>query len=138
MHISRRFPPNYAAIAAHFDLVGQKPVFCWGDTIHNPHGIVLDAPLLAHERRHAAQQRGEGPAVWWGRYFADSDFRLGQEAEAYAAQLAAFRRTRRDRELGNRYLLALAGMLASPLYGGLCTRVEATALIRRHAEALAG
>lgn len=54
-----------------------------------------DVGLLAHEARHRYQQANYGPFIlgsieWLGRYAKELHFRLSQEAEAYAYQLAAY------------------------------------------------
>ena len=127
------FPPNYADIVAAIPAVaGMRPIFAWGDLVYNPHGLAVDAHLLAHESVHGGQHAAEGgPAAWWALYLADPEFRVRQEVEAYRRQLASFAATTRDRERRHGYCWGLAGHLSSPLYGGLLTRQRAYALISR-------
>lgn len=129
-HVVGGYPPNYADIAAAFDLSGKQPIFCWGDTIYNPHAIAIDPTLMAHEGWHTRQQEAAGgPAAWWDRYLADAPFRLDQEAEAYGVQLGVFRQRERNRDRQFRCALDIARTLASPMYGSPCSWQEALKLI---------
>lgn len=49
-----------------------------------------DVGVIAHEARHRQQQAAMGNIVWLARYGDQSHFKLSQEAEAYAYQLAAY------------------------------------------------
>lgn len=131
MRLLGGFPPNYADIAAAFDLSGKRPIFCYGNAIYNPHGIRIDAPLLAHETRHSQQQAETSPCSWWGRYLAEPQFRLSQEVDAYRTQIAVFAQKCGDRERRLRFAMELAGHLASPMYGSLLTRQDALSLLRK-------
>lgn len=47
-----------------------------------------DAALIAHEERHADQQRAVGVLLWWAKYLLQREFRQAQEVEAYRVQIA--------------------------------------------------
>lgn len=107
-----------------FDLTGKIPVWTFRDTIYNPHNAPIDKPLAAHEATHCLQQ-GDSPATWWDRYFTDEQFRFEQEVEAYRNQYQEAKKHIKDRNQLYRYLRVLAGDLASPMYGSICTVQQA-------------
>lgn len=109
---------------ATFDLDGMRPVWTYGNTLYNPHGGIIDAPLYAHEQTHSVQQ-GDSPAQWWTRYLEEPEFRFEQELAAYRAQYVSYQEVVKDRNALNRILHGLASDLSSSLYGGLCTHAKA-------------
>jgi hypothetical protein len=134
-------PPNGAAIRARFPGLPAGVVFAYGDTIYVPGGeprvgrLVVPAgaelphPLVVHEEIHFDQQAAAGgPDAWWGRYLDDDAFRLGQEVEAYRAQLAAVP----GRAERRRLLAAVVKDLAGPMYGRLVTKETARRLLGGH------
>lgn len=84
--ISDQFPPIYNDICAAFNLQGVKPIFAWGDTIFNPHGIHIPSELIVHEKVHMERQDGD-PGAWWQKYIANREFRFNEEVLAHAAEL---------------------------------------------------
>lgn len=128
-------PPNYADIAAVFDLSKTKGIiFAYGDVIYAPDCIV-PPQLMVHERVHCERQ-GADVAGWWRRYLDDAEFRLAEEVPAHRAEyrfwcarpgsekpVAGFRSGREY------YLMQIAKRLSSPLYGGLVSIGKARLLI---------
>lgn len=108
-------------------LNGLKPtrnaVYTFGSTVYAPGPLTDD--LITHERRHVEQQAGiVGPLRWWFRYGRDKEFRLAQEAQAYGDAFAYVRdRTPRRRAMS--YLFGIADLLASEMYGSVCTQEQA-------------
>lgn len=114
------FPPNYRQIVRAFPQIRHKAViFCYGDTIYNPHRTKIQHTLIEHERVHSGQQHH--PAAWWERYIDDRKFRLEQELPAHIAEYKAMATPRQ--------LKAIAERLASSLYGGLIDYERAKELI---------
>ena len=124
----RRFPPNIEEIRKVFPLTGEE-IFAYGNTIYNPSGITLSPELQAHEEVHAKQQAFD-PRGWWDRYLIDPQFRLEQELEAHQVEYRTFCRNHKDRNLRNRYLMAIAKRLSGPVYGSIVSQKEARKLIR--------
>jgi hypothetical protein len=126
VRIVPEFPPNYAEIQAAFPGIrGRKPFFAWGDIIYNPHRVVIPPELVAHEAVHA-QRQGVSPGLWWQRYIADPRFRLMEELLAHVAEYRAYVDNPNCNRHGRRAALkAIAGRLASPLYGGLISARDA-------------
>ena len=122
-------PPNYNAINAEFHVERKKVIFCYGDTIYNPMGIMVGPDLIAHETTHSRQQ-GDNPADWWARYIKDRSFRLWEEAEAHHNEYQYWATELRDREQLNRHLHAIAMKLAAPLYGRLVTFDKALGYVK--------
>ena len=127
MKIERTFPPNYEDIKKHFPEVegNSRVIFTYGETLYVP---LTSAPipdhLIVHEQTHTKQQ-GEDPKAWWDRYFIDIPFRLAQEIEAYKAQYVYYKSRIKDRNQQNRFIVDLAKMLSSPIYGNSITTSEA-------------
>ena len=115
MRIVTERPPNFAKIAAVFDLRRYPgAIFCYGDTIFNPSGNKLSDALVAHEAAHGARQ-GTDPDVWWDRYIADKTFRLEEEIVAHRVEWRRFCTDDPNRHERRRYLAAIAGRLNFPL-----------------------
>lgn len=132
--IKETWPPNIAEIKQHFDLEAHdrtfKPVFAYGDTIFNPHQIVIPPDVEYHEMVHLEQQKlFVSPDFWWLKYCLDSNFRQSQEVEAYAAQLVFIKKhiPKAYREA----LDELASHLSSPMYRLNLTKYQAETLIRK-------
>lgn len=117
-------PPVYDRCVHAFGaevIVGKPIIWSWGDVIYNPTDIDIPRELLAHERVHGLRQLG-AVETWWKRYLAEPDFRFEEEAIAHRAEwhyLAKWGKGSADR------LEAIAGRLASPLYGQMATLDEA-------------
>ena len=126
------FPPNYNQILISIPKVADgKPIFCYGDTIHNPYKIHLTPDLIVHEEKHKEQQ-GIAPEVWWEKYLASVEFRFQQELEAYGTQYA-FMKPHVHGKLREWLLDKLAEALSGELYGGIITFAEARSKIRNYA-----
>lgn len=126
--LSLDFPPNYKKIQRRIDLTDLKPVFTYGNTIHNPHRVFIDDTLKAHEFTHIRQQAGN-PRKWWRRFLKDKKFRLDQEVEAYREQYKVGMQINRDRNARVRFLMYLARELSGQMYGNIISTQEAARLI---------
>lgn len=130
MKISTERPPNYELLLQVFPEIPElRPIFCFGEVIHNPFNVDVTEDLIVHESVHAIQQGGDSYS-WWERYLIDPGFRLEQEVEAYREQYRFVSKHLRDREKVNAFLNRYAMALSSALYGNLCTHSEARVLIR--------
>lgn len=126
-------PPNIDAIDAVFQVRGKKGViFTWGDTIYNPSGAVISAPLKAHEGVHYNRQTNDTPKIeaWWERYLRDLEFRLAEEFPAHKAEYQQYCQFERDRNRRMFALTQIAERLAGPLYGNMITVKRAKELLR--------
>jgi hypothetical protein len=145
MRIIHDYPPLYTEIAAAFPIKHRSVIFAWGDTIYNPHSLVLDNALRAHEGIHRVQHESYegGPEAWWRRYIADKMFRLDQEVPAHAAEymvyavMAAADATAYGTHADamrkrRRYLLSqIARKLSSATYGPMVGQRKALELLRK-------
>ncbi|TSA58174.1 hypothetical protein D4R42_00235 [bacterium] len=129
MNIVKEYPPFYLSIIQHGMNPNDHTFFTYGDTIFNPHDLILKDHSIAHEEQHSEQQ-GDNPQAWWDRYLADPYFRIDQEAEAYARQFNFMCKTNKDREKRFHIMLDLSRFLASPLYGSVIGRDMALKLIK--------
>ena len=126
-------PPNFARIAAVFDLRRYPgAIFCYGNTIFHPTGAPLSDALIAHESVHSMRQ-GNDPEAWWERYLADPAYRLAEEIPAHQAEWRTFCAGGYGRQERRRYLAVIAGRLASPLYGGIISASRAREIIQADA-----
>ena len=131
--INGEFPPIYSDVIAAFPEVANMKyaIFTFGSFIYNPAGGDLPYYIVEHEEVHEAQQRKEGPYVWWKRYIKDPEYRLAMELPAYRAEYKAFCRENKDRNERDSFLRYQALMLSSPMYGNLMSTVDARAKIRQ-------
>lgn len=127
MNIVIGYPPIYDEIAAAFDLRGVKPIFAWGNTIYNPHGVPIPPELIAHENVHMQRQAGD-PLSWWKKYITDPQFRLNEELMAHAAEYRYIveNSSRNQRRIA---LKVTAQRLAARLYGSLISVKDAKVAI---------
>lgn len=132
MKIEYARPPIYAEANALFKLEENKiaAVFTWGDTLFNPFAVPVMPDLMRHEETHMEQQldRGgqeDGPKDWWRNYLQDENFRIDQEAEAYAMQYLFYCQGQKDRNWREKYLHQISAMLAGPMYGKVIKYQEA-------------
>jgi hypothetical protein len=104
----------------------------WGsDIIFTSHGKIrfhsgrIPEDLYNHELTHILQQgdNKEYQDEWWRKYLEDEKFRLSQEIEAYAVQLAWVKRNDRRRILD--VLNFSAKVLSSDVYGNLISQEDA-------------
>lgn len=132
MKITTERPPQWVWDKAHeiFEIDDARTFYTYGSTLHNPADISIDNSILAHEKVHEKQQNDMAPEVWWARYFVSPAFRLSQEIEAYQRQYQHYCTTHYDRNAQAKYLVDLAGICASPMYGSIISKSEAMAKIR--------
>ncbi len=138
MKVTTEKPPCFEAADKLFKLEELKiaAVFTYGSTIYNPSNVPLTPELIRHEETHMQQQEGSDDvaATWWKRFIQDVDFRIEQEAEAYAAQYTLYCQQVKDRNKRALYLKEIGTMLASPMYGNVIGWLDATQKIRHYAE----
>ncbi|MQB00222.1 MAG: hypothetical protein GEU78_08010 [Actinobacteria bacterium] len=133
MKVVHDYPPLYAEIAAAFPIKHRSVIFAWGDAIYNPHSLVLNDALRAHEDVHRMQHESYegGPEAWWRRYIADKAFRLDQEVPAHAAEYMVHA-VLADSRKRRRYLLSqIARKLSSATYGPMVGQRKALELLRK-------
>jgi hypothetical protein len=130
MRILTEKPPMWDDMAKVFDLDKHKPIFCWGRTIYNPFGHLLDKTpqLIAHEEMHSRRQIGEHwldegghndakVRLWWRDYLASASFRLEEEIPAHRAEYRHLLRMHSNTRSNRRhYLTETAKRLRDPLY----------------------
>jgi hypothetical protein len=110
-------PPMFAEIVATFpSAAGPGILFAFGDTIHNPSGIVIPPALIAHEEAHGARQLDVGVMLWWGKYLVDPEFRYREEVIGHVAEYKAQLPLVRDRNRRAQLLMSTAMRLTAPLY----------------------
>ena len=130
MKIDNSQPPIIDAIDKVFHVRDKKGViFCWGDTIFNPSGIIIPEELLIHEQVHSVRQLLNGPEKWWEDYLQDVEFRLHEEIPAHQAEWRSYMSSHKDRNAQFKYLSAISLRLSGPLYGNLCTYKKAKEII---------
>lgn len=150
MEVSIQYPPNYDIIITAIPAVDEdkNAIFCYGDTIYNPHNRELTQDLHIHESVHARQQKEIGIDEWWRLYLTDKQFRLEQEIQAYGEQFAYVKEVieeadRQAKKEGKKLsagknnliqigLERMAEALSSPTYGSILSRAEAGSKIRNY------
>lgn len=125
MKVVKAYPPNISAITERFGVHSSSIVYTYGDTLYNPTGQPIDPPLMAHEEVHSERQLMLGVDLWWRYYLERADFRFREELLAYQAQYQAVQGRAERRKL----LDKIAGDLAGPIYGNLCSKDIAKDLI---------
>lgn len=129
------YPPNYDKIAARFDIASKPVVFSYDGKLYNPLAGNVAMHLMKHEMVHAEQQiKIGGSELWWNKYLVDKDFRFNQEVEAYGVQYKYFCSLKSDQFKQRVFLNKIAGDLASPIYGSICTVDEAISVIKETAK----
>lgn len=128
------YPPNYDFIKDFFDFTDSKPIFCYGNTIYNPHKIEVYPDLIYHERIHQNQQSEyTSPDIWWTKYCMDKDFRLQEEIEAYAHQYL-FLKKNVPVKVYEAILEEIGDQLSGTLYDLGVTKHTAQAMVKRKAK----
>lgn len=98
---------------------GPNTIYTVGKTIYTSSIASIGQDIMLHESQHARQQAAAAPIlgvlVWWVRYLLSTQYRLNQELDAYRHQYRWMRPS--DKNAAARYAVALAGVLAGPLYG---------------------
>jgi hypothetical protein len=127
MNLSQEIPPVYEQCRKQFGVNWDDGIIItYGDTIHYKF-VNLPRDFIVHEETHVKQQMAMGKELWWEKYFADEDFRLSQEVEAYRAQWK-FIKNNYDRNLRKKREKTLCQDMAR-IYGGIFTEEEAHKLI---------
>lgn len=128
-------PPIYETLCAWLGARPKGVVFTYADKIYNPEGFDIPGEIIEHEVIHMHQQNfsEDEAALWWGKWLRDDDFRIDQEAGAYARQYNVVCRYRKDKNYQSRYLLNLAHTLSGPLYGRSITTPDAIKLLKEYA-----
>ena len=121
--IVRGYPLLIDRIHAQFGVRGKPVIYAWGDIIYNPMGIVIPPELLVHEAVHCERQ-GIDPVSWWEQYLDDELFRLDEEVLAHRAEYEFLTHTG-NRAMRRGAAAAVAGRLASPLYGRMISKADA-------------
>lgn len=131
MEIINNWPPNIEDIKQALE-INEKCVFCYGDKIYAPDAHEIPPEIIYHESIHSKQQ-GNNPKEWWYKYLLNKGFRLDQEIEAYAKQLAFVKKytnsKRTEIELEEE-----AKALSGKEYGNLLTFDEAKTFIRKQSQ----
>ena len=127
--ILKQLPPNYEKLKEAFDLP-EGTIFTWGKIVYNPDDIPIDIPLMRHEEVHMIQQEKFGIKEWWDRYIAEPPFRASQEIPAYQTQFKEAKKIIKDKNIQNAYLIRLAKVLSSEMYGSCLTFNEARDAIK--------
>lgn len=113
-----------------------QAVFTYADTCYSPSGVTdLSADLIRHEETHSEQQYHDTThaRVWWQRWIMDPEWRVEQEAEAYAEQYKFLCGRHKDRNVRAQYLHGLATQLAGPMYGNAIKHRDAMKKIKSYA-----
>lgn len=129
-------PPIYDEALRTFNLnPDDSIVFTYGDTLYNPNNAKITADLIRHEETHMEQQQYDRSVanVWYQRYFADANFRMEQEIEAYGEQYKFICQTVKDKNKRSKYLWAMAKDLSGTMYGNCIKFNEALKRIRNYA-----
>lgn len=129
MIISNEKPPIYDDCLRVFGDVVNGAIFCYGETLYNPHNFQITKHLEVHEETHSKQQFAMGVEIWWEKYLKDKKFRLSQEIPAYQNQFKYIFDTK-NRFKAEQWLDKLATDLSGPLYGNLVSYDEAVELIQ--------
>jgi hypothetical protein len=140
MEISYTKPPIWEKVTKQFNIPPEKVVFyTYGNICYSPSGTEPPADLIRHEETHSDQQGHDraGAEKWWNQYLHDADFRVEQEAEAYAEQFKFLKRIHTDRNTQTKVLHGLATLLAAPMYGDAISVSDAMSKIKSYADGTA-
>jgi hypothetical protein len=127
MKFSYEKPPNWELLTAHFPVDWNTVIVTYGDTIHSKEKIHFLKEM--HELIHTQQQTKMDKDVWWDKYIKDKEFRLYQELEAYANEIAWAKKVIQDRNEKQRYLHQIYIDISSPMYGNMVSFSEAKQLL---------
>jgi hypothetical protein len=122
-------PPVYSACVTKFgkEVIEGKPIlFSWGDCIFNPENIIIPRELYAHESVHGSRQTTTDAFIWewWGSYLSSEQFRFNEELLAHREEWRNYVRLHPGKNCEH-VLEAIAGRLASELYGSIVTLDDA-------------
>lgn len=124
-----KWPPNLAEIVAVLPQAARTRgvLFCFGDTIYNPHSVPIHESIMGHEQVHSVRQ-GTDPVGWWRRYLSDPQFRFEEELLAHQVEYLYWHNTG-NRLVRRRNLSLIADRLSGALYGKVVSKAEAKKLI---------
>jgi len=128
--ILKEKPPIFDAACNTFGFNLIDKIFTYGDTIYNPSGHELPDHVIEHEKVHIKQQ-GDKPELWWGKFLRDQEFRIDQEARAYAKQYVFLCDRFGDRNKRAKILYDFAAVLSGKLYGECIGHFEAMQEIKK-------
>lgn len=121
-------PPVYNRCKKTFGINWNKGiVITYGNLVCSKFGDELTGDLKAHEQTHVKQQTSLGKELWWDKYFADKDFRLSQEVEAYRNQME-YAKKHYPKDHYEWLFDRLTSDMAN-IYGKMCTKEEAIKLL---------
>lgn len=134
MIVENKLPPMWDAVIDEFGDIANQAVFTFGPKCYNPTGRTMSPDLIKHEEVHVEQQEAsEDVAVlWWKRYLQDPEFRLDQEAEAYAAQYKFLCQSIKDKNQRFRLLMDISNILSGPLYGNIISSGDAMRKVKEY------
>jgi len=129
MQVINEFPPFYEAIKEAVN-PPEDSFFPYGDKLYNPSGIEIPADIWHHEEVHVQQQSEfTSPSIWWENWINNKEFRLSQEVQAFAHQLA-FVKKFYSRKAADEALDEFSNQLADN-YNLDINRHQSSTLIRR-------
>lgn len=131
MKIKNEYPPVYEKICKRFGIRPVNTFYTYGDTIYNPDNLLVPDYIVVHEEVHMRQQNFTDAESWWNRYLDDVDFRIDQEAKAYAMQYDFMCKVIKDREQRLKIRNDLGKIMSGPIYNNVISQSEATALIKK-------
>lgn len=128
-------PPVWDSVCLAFNILPKNIIFAYGDVIYNPDNVDLPDHIIEHEKIHLKQHNhnNDDAALWWGKYLREPDFRVDQEAQAYAIQYLYISQFQKDRNKRSRILWDFARILSGPLYNNAINHADATKLIKKYA-----
>jgi len=149
--ISYEKPPIWDAVCVTFK-INPRCYFTYGDTLYNPSKLPIPPEIIAHEKVHIEQQKATilikhravgmstekpniiemNPALWWGKFLREPEFRIDQEAKAYGRQYEYICSVIKDDKTRTKYLEQLAESLSGPLYNSCVSKKEAVILIQKY------
>lgn len=134
--MSTEKPPVWDSVCSAFNIIPSGAVFTYGDTIFNPNNFELIDHIIEHEKVHMDQQGHsvEGAEIWWGKFLRDPQFRIDQEAQAYARQYDFLCGRIKGKQQRFETRMKLAKILAGELYARAITTIEAEKLIRSYSK----
>lgn len=108
----------------------ERMYLAFNRTIYLPPDVTeCPQSMFVHEGVHLRQQGYSllGALIWWVKYITNKDFRYEQELEAYRTQVKWFNDTHKTATFQQQYQyrMAVAEVLASPMYGNITTTSEA-------------
>lgn len=129
-------PPIYSKAKELFNLNEDDVIFfTYGNKCYSPSGKMPPDYLIVHESKHMEQQNYDSVSakIWWELYFADANFRMEQEIEAYGEQYKFICQGVKDRNKQHKYLWGIAEQLSGTMYGNCISHSQAMKRIKEYA-----